>query len=52
MSAHVLAAAGVICFFKAPLQGSVGMVEICATKTKKERERAEITWELLNRTGK
>jgi hypothetical protein len=47
-----LAAAGVNCFFQAPLQDSVGMVEICATKTKKERERAEITWELLNRTGK
>jgi hypothetical protein len=39
-------------FFEAPLQGSVGMVEICATKRKKERERAEITWELLNRIGK
>jgi hypothetical protein len=38
--------------FKAPLQGRVGMVKIYATKRKKERERAEITWELLNRTGK
>jgi hypothetical protein len=38
--------------FEAPLQGNVGMVEICATKGKKERETAEITWELLNRIGK
>jgi hypothetical protein len=51
----LLCAVGVrpeICFFQASLQGNVGMVEICATKTKKEREKAEITWELLNRIGK
>jgi hypothetical protein len=51
----LLCAVGVIpeiCFFQAPLQGSAGMVEIWATKTKKERQRAEITWELLNRIGK
>ena len=37
----LLCAVGVIpdiCSFQAPLQGSAGMVEICATK-KKERER-------------
>src|SRR5262249_6152796 len=39
-------------FFDAPLQCRTGMVEICATKRKKERERAEKTWELLKRTGK
>ena len=50
----LLCAVGVIpdiCSFQAPLQGSAGMVETCATK-KKEREKAEITWELLNRIGK
>ena len=39
-------------FFQAPLQGSAGMVEICATKKKERERRAEITWELLNRIGK